>query len=470
MSAELQEDTIAAIATGKGAAGIGIVKLSGRNALSIAAKLFRPGRNGCQESGTLFSGQSHRLYHGWIRSAPGGEILDEVLVGVMRGPHSFTGEDVVEINSHGGGQCLSAILEAVLDGGARLAQPGEFTRRAWIHGRIDLTQAEAVAELIHARSAKALQFARKRLQGGMGKRLKEVRQKAGQLLAELEAGIEFGEEIDCRQDGKAVARILRSELIATLKQALCGYRQQRGYVEGVRVALVGAPNVGKSSLVNRLVCSERVLVSDFPGTTRDRVDVPMRLGDLPLVLCDTAGIDGSQALLDIASRRISIDCLIASDMVLFVLDAQRGADAEAEEIRRLLGQRPVILVFNKMDLVNGADDIQAPTDWPQWPVVKVSALRDANLGGLEAAIQQMAVGDAAGVDCDIVPNLRQYRLMQETLTALERGALALEESEGGESLAVCDLKEAMSCLDAALGRRIDDDVLDAIFAQFCIGK
>ena len=470
MNSSYQHDTIAAIATAKGLSGIGIVKLSGPRALDIVGALFRSGRKSSPNSGHILRTESHRLYHGWLHSDENGEILDEVLVGVMLAPHSYTAEDVVEINSHGGYQCLKAILEFVLKGGARLAEPGEFTRRAWLNGRIDLCQAEAVAETIHSRSTKALQAAGKRLEGGLGRRFDEIREAVAQIVSEIEAGIEFGEEIEAIEAEADALRKIQDDVLPALQLMMRGYRNAQPFVEGLRIAVIGCPNVGKSSLVNRLVCADRVLVSDRPGTTRDRVDIFLKIGDLPLILTDTAGLGQSQEVLDLSSMEKTVECLDDCEIILFVLDAGRSLNQEDEQIRRLIENRNVLLVYNKMDLVEDPKRVSIPESWPKWPMVKISARYDKDLCLLEAAITDLAATPLDEAELDVIPNLRQHRLFELACEALERAAEVLDPSGQGEALAVSDLKEALSCLDDASGRQISADSLDRIFAQFCIGK
>ena len=292
-----------------------------------------------------------------------------------------------------------------------------------------------------------------------------------EILTELEAGIEFSNEIEAIQGRGEIATRIRHFVLTPLQAAIHGYRQNQSYVDGVRIAVIGCPNVGKSSLVNRLACAERVLVSDRPGTTRDRVDVPLRIGDLPLVLSDTAGIGSSQESLDLSSMRISVECLQDCDLILFVLDAGRKIGDEEERIRRMLEQRNVLLVFNKIDLVQEAQSVKRPGSWPEWPVVKISARYDKTFDSLAEAIKGL-VGPAEenAAHDDMMPNLRQCLLFEQAGQALSRAADVLEHLEEGEALAACDIKEALDCLNAASGRLIGEDTLDRIFAQFCIGK
>ena len=470
MDSILNHDTIAAIATGKGAAGIGIVKLSGPKALEIVAELFRSRKKNIRFQRKRLTFKSHRLYHGWIFSGDSGELIDEVLIGVMLAPHSYTTEDVVEINSHGGYQSLRSILESVLKRGARLAEPGEFTRRAWLNGRIDLCQAEAVIEIINARCKKGLHLAGMRLEGELGKKLEDVRKRVVEIFAEIEAGIEFSEEVEEVDDQETVARKIRLNVLLPIKELIRGYHAVQPQIEGLRIGVIGCPNVGKSSLVNRLICEERMIVSDQPGTTRDRVDIPIRIGDLPLILSDTAGLGNSKGSLDIASMQKTVECLKDCELILFVIDASRKISDEDESIQGLIKEKNVLLIQNKMDLVNDQNKVKIPESWPKWPIVSISARYDKEFGVLEEAIRKSAQGENFNNESSIIPNLRQCRLLDKAKEALERGAQILESDDDGWSLAACDLQEVLECIDSAVGQKIDTDILNNIFEQFCIGK
>lgn len=470
MDSTYNHDTIAAIATGKGNAGIGIVKLSGPKALYIVAGLFKSGKNDKRPEKGRLPFRSHRLYHGWICSPDNGELIDEVLIGVMLAPHSYTAEDVVEINCHGGYQSVKIILEYVLKRGARLSEPGEFTRRAWLNGRIDLCQAEAVIEIITARSRKALEIAGKRLEGEFGKRLKAIRNSAVDIFSELEAGIEFGQEIEAIRDQNTVGRQIRIDVLRPIQELIRGYHIAQPQVDGLRVGVIGCPNVGKSSLVNRLISEERVIVSDQPGTTRDRVDISIRIGGLPMILTDTAGLGMSQESLDIASMTKTVEYLKDCENILFVLDASQKISSEEHRIKELVREKNVLVVHNKMDLVKNSFKPSLPKSWPKWPAVKISARYDKEFVSLEAAIRKMAQTDNQEGISSIIPNLRQYELLEKVKGALERAVHILDSTEEGAPLAVCDLKEAIECLDSAAGVKVDEDMLEHIFRQFCIGK
>ena len=466
----MENETIAAIATAKGAAGIGIVKISGPKAILIARRLFFPGKH--QPEGTTpgdWKTIPKHMHYGWIRRAESRQAIDEVLLSVMPGPRSYTGEDVVEINGHGGQHCLAIILEEVIGCGARPAEPGEFTRRAWLNGRISLCEAEAVIELIQARSRTALHAAARRLEGALGRQILAIREKLIDLMAEIEVGIEFPEEDEIKPI-ETIIQALKAGITTALRQLIDEYRRQRGYTEGIRVAVVGRPNVGKSSLVNRLTNSERVLVSTTPGTTRDLVDVELRLGDLPITLTDTAGLHYSRDEIEILSMEKSRGSIHRSDLILFMIDVSEGVAEEDENIRSLIKDTAVLVIFNKMDLMEGKPVKGIPPQWPQWPAVYISARHDQHFETLERAILARLEMKQENEEDEIVPNLRQSRSLQMAKAAVERGIGSLEIGSGGEVLAIDDLKEALVHIDQALGRRNDNGVMEQIFSRFCIGK
>lgn len=462
-------DTIGAIATARGRGAIGIVKISGSRAWAVAEQLFEPRHPGARKNDPPVQDLSRYLQYGWIRHPESGQRIDEVLLARMRAPHTYTGEDVAEINAHGGSQGLAQVLEAVLACGVRLAEPGEFTRRALINGRIDLSQAEAVADLIDARSRKALAIAGRGLEGEVGKRIGALRQRVVDLLAQIEAEIDFGDQIDAESDPKALAAQIGDNVVPVIERWIEHYRQQRGFVEGVKVAAVGRPNVGKSSLINRLIKKERLIVTDVPGTTRDLVDVAITMGDMPLILTDTAGLRDSRDPVESIGIEKTQRYLDECQLILFLMDAADPFGEEDRKICEQLQDRPVVVIFNKMDLLASSVPPALPGCWPKWDGIGISALYDESLEGLERFLLQRMKAEETEGDDDIVPNLRQSRLLENCLQHLQAARERLND-EGELELAAIDLKEALRQLDEILGKGGAEDVLDEVFKRFCIGK
>lgn len=460
-------DTIAAIATAPGRGAIGIVKVSGPGALGILRRLFKPSAgNAVGDDG---ANHARRLCHGWICLPDSGEPIDEVLAAWMPGPRSYTGEDVVEINGHGGGQALAALLEATLAAGARLAEPGEFTRRALLNGRIDLTQAEAVADLIDARSQRAMRLAGRRLDGELGRQVEALRRAVLETRARIEAEIDFGDQLEGESDLEALGAWIGARLTPRLERWIGGYDAARGYLEGLKVAVIGRPNVGKSSLINRLAKKERVIVTDIPGTTRDVVEVAVSLGGMPVTFADTAGLHESPDPVERIGIQRTEGYLNECEMVLFVVDAAAGIQAQDHRLAEVLRQRNVLVVFNKMDLVVPRRPPERPDSWTRWPSVAISARFDETLDELEGVLAKALRKGDCDPGGDIVPNLRQRELLVECLQRLRLAASRLEKDRASE-LASIELDEAVKALDQVLGRWAGSDVMEQIFQRFCIGK
>jgi tRNA modification GTPase len=455
------DDTIAAVATPPGAGGVGIVRVSGPDAVSIVTPLFRP-----HGKKSLAQAPSHHLLYGWIERS--GEPLDEVLAVVMRAPHSYTRQDVVEVHCHGGPLVTRTVLELTLAGGARLAQPGEFTMRAFLNGRLDLTRAEAVQDMVEARSGWALRASANQLRGRLYTAIQELREHVAQVAALVAAGIDFPEEdvvfahragITSRLQG--VERRLES-LLATA----VGGRRMR---EGLAVAIVGRPNVGKSSLLNALLKENRAIVSEIPGTTRDTVEESLDLNGLAIRLIDTAGIRETAELVEregiVRTRRAADE----ADLVLAVLDGSAPLTVEDRQVLTIAQPGATLAVINKRD--------RMPTEEPSWisdlkgmPRVTLSALHGDGLEDLESWIQHWAVSDERPLfEQAVLTNLRQQHAAQGALGAVRSALAAIDDRLGDEMIAV-DLTRALDALGDIVGETTADDLLNRIFAEFCIGK
>jgi tRNA modification GTPase len=452
-------DTIAALSTPPGEAGIGIVRLSGPRSETIARRLFRPRR-------PRSHWQSHRFYLGHVLDSQG-RVLDEVLLTLMRAPHTYTREDVVEIHCHSGYAVLKAILGEALSQGARLARPGEFTLRAFLSGRLDLSQAEAVLEVIQARTQASLRVATAHLAGGLGRRLGELRTALLGILAQVEAALDFPEEAT-----ELSPETLREELAAPhrdLKNLLATYRQGRLLREGVGVVLAGRPNVGKSSLLNRLLDSDRAIVTDIPGTTRDVIEETINLGGMPLRLIDTAGLrEGRDRVEELGVAR-SREQLTRADLVLYLVD---GSEPLAPEDTQVLGEmvdRHVLVVLNKIDLPQKLQ-VQELCLPPSYPVVEISALTGQGLDRLEQAVVDLVLGGGVRTEGEMVTQARHYELLVRAGEALDRSRELLAQAEPPWELLALEVKEALQALGEITGEEVGEAVLDHIFSQFCIGK
>jgi tRNA modification GTPase len=445
----MYQDTIAAIATPLGEGGIGIIRLSGTEACSITERLF---------SSHL---QPHHLAYGHIRDYDSGEVMDEVLVSYMPAPHSYTREDVVEINCHGGPLPLQRVLELVLRYGARLAHPGEFTLRAFLNGRIDLAQAEAVLHIIQARTAASLRLALAGLEGNLSNLVKELRSHLLSLLAYLSARIDFPEDEVEEQD---VAGPL-SEALQHIRELLANADAGIIYRQGVRTAIVGRPNVGKSSLLNRLLRRSRAIVSPIPGTTRDTLEEVVNIKGVPFVLVDTAGIGHSRDLLESLSVERSRQALEQADLVLLVLDTSQPLTTADQEIIDSLAQKRVLVAANKNDSPHQAD-----LSGLSWPLVSTSALSGEGMSQLEEMMVNLVLGgQVCTSDRLLVSSTRQKQALEKAARHLE-SALAAVKTGLPEDFISIDLTSAVNALGEITGETVGEELLESIFSQFCVGK
>ncbi len=462
-SPQLQGDTIAAIATAvaAGAGSVAIVRLSGPAAEAIGRRLFLA--PGDQAWG------SHRVLYGHVVDPADGRRVDEALLLLMRAPRSFTREDVVEFHCHGGLVAVRRVLELVLAAGARLAGAGEFSQRAFLTGRLDLTRAEAIAEMIAARSRRAAELAMAGIDGGLQRRIGGLRERLLDQLAELEARVDFEEDLP-PLDGTLV----RAELEAVrgeLERLVAESRQGELLREGLRVAIVGRPNVGKSSLLNLLSRRERAIVTDLPGTTRDLLESDLVLDGVPLTLLDTAGIRPTDDRVELLGIERSRQALAGADAVLLLFDLLTGWTAADQELRALVPEGvPLLLVGNKLDaLPEGAAAAAAvPSAPPEAPLVRISALTGAGRDGLVAALLGLC-GGAEIQGLQVALNGRQRDLAAAAATSLARSLEAAEQGLPWDFWTI-DLRGAIAGLGAITGEEVSEAVLERIFSRFCIGK
>ncbi len=456
-----KEDTIAAVATPVGEGGIAIVRVSGPDAERIAKEIFSRsgGRNGRL--------RSHTLHYGTIREPKSGELLDEVLLTLMRKPQSYTGEDVVEVHCHGGPFLVRRVLELILACGARHAEPGEFTKRAFFNGRLDLTQAEAVLDLIRARTNKGMQLALGQVRGELSKWVAELREELLDILVHVEAAIDFPEEeIELLQRDQLTAKIeaLRDKIV----RLIASYEWGRLFREGARVCIAGQPNVGKSSLLNALLGEDRVIVTPVPGTTRDVIEESVNLGGLPVVLWDTAGIrethdEVEKIGVDFSKRRLK-----EAEAALVVLDGSSCLSAEDFAILEAINGKKGLIVINKVDLPQKVDICKAKMLVPDKELVLVSAKEGKGLDELKHALRRLLLSQESEPSM-VVTNLRHKASLKRAEGGLLEAMHALKGGLPSEIVAV-DLQEARDGLGEIIGAVTSDNILERIFSQFCIGK
>jgi len=469
------DDTIVAIATPPGRGGIGVVRLAGPEARAIALPMLRlkhPLEAGRAIFGELIEPDPNCVDPGSRpgeararRPRPHEHRIDEVVVTYFAKPHSYTTDDIVEISAHGSPVVLRHIVELALARGARLAEPGEFTMRAFLNGRIDLTQAEAVRDLIESQTLYQAKVAAQQLEGALSRRLQPIKQKLIELIARLEAGIDFAEDdvsvLPSEQILQHIAEV-RSPLEALARSFAYG----KVVHEGLTLAIVGRPNVGKSSLFNRLVERERAIVTASPGTTRDLVSETVSIGGIPVELVDTAGIRRALDEAESIGIRKSMEALAESDLVLVVLDSSQPADPEDRQLIEQVAERPAILVENKADIAGS--QFSAPDS--RLPRVRTSAITGEGIPGLRTQILHHIGGDSvASSETGFLTSLRHQALVRDSLTALAAAGSAAGNRIPHEML-LLDLYSALRPLDEITGATTNDDILNLIFSTYCIGK
>ena len=455
-----EETTIAAIATPPGEGGIGIVRLSGLEAEKIAARIFERSAKAPNQL------QSHRLYHGKIRAPQTGRIVDEVLLTVMRRPQSYTGEDVVEIHCHGGAFLTRQILELVLTEGARQAEPGEFTKRAFLNGRMDLAQAEGVLDLIRARTEKSATLALNQTGGALSQRVGEIREALLDILVHVEAAIDFPEEeIDFLPRRDLIARI--DSLKSIIDDISATYNWGRLFREGARVSLCGRPNVGKSSLLNALVGENRAIVTPIAGTTRDVIEETINLDGLPVVLGDTAGLRETDNPIESMGIDFTRRHLEKSDAVIVVLDGSEPLTRDDEILLGSARHKKFLVAINKSDLPQA---LSAPCSLVGTCAkkVQVSARTGQSISELKKELRDLLIASELDAPA-VITNLRHCGALRRSSEALARSAAALNEKYAPEFVAI-DLNEARESLEEITGMIGSEDILERIFSSFCIGK
>lgn len=459
----IQEETISAVITALGSGAVGIVRLSGPEALAIGERLFR-----AASGRSLESYPSHTLVYGHVLDGEGEEV-DEVMAVYMKGPRSYTAEDVVEIQCHGGVQSLRKILTLTWQNGARAAEPGEFTKRAFLNGRIDLVQAESVMDIINSHSEAALKLAVRQQEGGLSRDLKAIRQSLKDVIVHLEAVIDYPEEDIEDVTYSEVSGAIGKALEATEK-LLAGAHTGRILKEGLRTVIAGRPNVGKSSLLNKLLREERALVSEYAGTTRDVIEEQLVIGGVPLLLADTAGIRETEDFVEKMGVERSRKLLADAELVLVVLD---GAQALTEDDERILASvegKNALYVVNKADLESGGTVRELERRFGADRVMEVSARTGQGMEKLSDWLREYVYGqDGALNDGAYLQNERQIELLRQAAESLEEARDGAEGHLPYDCLTI-DVDRALTLMGEITGETVRDEILNDIFARFCIGK
>lgn len=499
----MENDTIVAISTPIGSGGIGIIKISGKNALSIATSIFKRSSHRIRntetsvpkqrahsplpieglaselEKDSISSGltfctacdeelQSHLLYHGNIINPENEKPIDEVLLSVMKAPHSYTREDVVEINVHSGLVVLRTIIDLVLSKGARLAEPGEFTKRAFLNGRIDLTQAEAVIDLINAKSSKALEIANSQAGGELRFYMQNIIKTLTEILVKIDAAIDFPDDVEILDINTAICTIER-DIIKTLKKLIADYDEGHVLREGLRVVIAGRPNVGKSSLMNQLLKKEHAIVTSFPGTTRDILEETLIISGIHTIITDTAGLHDSDDPVEMIGMKKTREKIKDADIILFMVDAVTPFIKADYDIYESIKGRPLILVINKIDLVSENCEIKTIDELKMLPVARISALYNIGMDSLKEKIKNIFKNKTSFYSSNVIPNVRQKKALEKSIDSVELFVNGLQSGLSFEVVSI-DLKDAIESLREVIGLKIKDDILDQIFGQFCIGK
>ncbi len=460
----LVEETISAVATATGEGGIGIIRVSGTLAISIVDKIFK----GIKVK-SIEDIASQKMTYGHIIDPENQKTVDEVMVVIMRSPRSYTREDVVEIHCHGGVVPLKTILELTTRYGARLAEPGEFTKRAFINGRIDLTQAEAVIDIIRAKTDASLRMAVGHLSGTLSEDIRKMRDKILAMIANLEATIDFPEE-DIEELTVQEIKIAVDEVLADIHVLLATKETGRILRDGLETVIIGKPNVGKSSLLNALLKEKRAIVTDVPGTTRDSIEEFVNIRGIPLKIIDTAGIRATEDIVEKIGVEKARNFMTTADLILVLLDASIPLSEEDREVLQLLSGREAVVLINKSDLPIALDVEEVYSYISHQKVIKISVMENSGLQELEQMILDMVYsGQVEQKEGAFINNIRQANLLEAAKTHLVATLLTIEQMMPPDCI-VIDLRDAWEKLGEITGDTVGEDIIDQIFTKFCIGK
>ena len=453
-----KDDTVCALSTPVGEGGIGVIRITGQDAYSILTTIFKP-----KTDKQTF--ESHRLYLGYIKSPAGGTIIDEVLAVYMKGPNTYTREDVAEIYSHGGYAAQKSILALMLNQGARLADPGEFTKRAFLNGRIDLLQAESVLDVIQSETDAELRNAVEHLEGRLSSKIDSVRASIKEALVEIEAMIDFPEDdVEVNQSAVLSGLDVAIQEIRTLTNS---YYEGRAVKQGLEILIVGKPNVGKSSLLNALLLKEKAIVTPIPGTTRDMIEDVIHIRDIKARIVDTAGLRESNDVIEREGVERVKRKLPEADLILWVLDGSDMYTREDEDIRAAVQDKPKVVVINKGDLPQRLDRNRLASESLRW--TEISALEQAGIEQLKDTIYNTVMGKSLKKNAILITNMRQRSSLERTAVSLERALACMKDGEPLE-FAAFELQASLSTLGEITGETCPDEILQAIFDRFCIGK
>ncbi|HCL49542.1 MAG TPA: tRNA uridine-5-carboxymethylaminomethyl(34) synthesis GTPase MnmE [Clostridiaceae bacterium] len=459
----LTDDTIAAISTALGEGGIGIVRISGDKSMNILKKVFKSAKG--KDVSKL---HSYSMMHGYIVDPKTNEKIDEVIVSYMKKPSTYTREDVVEINCHGGMIAVRRVLQLTLDNGARLAEPGEFTKRAFLNGRIDLSQAEAVMDLIRAKTDESMKIALEQSEGKLSKQVEKINNKILDILAHIEAEVEFSEEdIDKVVNEKVIkdCEEVKGQMEDLLKNA------DKGKIlrEGLNVIIVGKPNVGKSSLLNALLEEKRAIVTDVPGTTRDTIEEYINIDGIPVKLIDTAGIREARNEVEKIGVERTKECIDKADLILFMIDGSREIDDEDMKIVEIAKNRDVIVIINKHDLPMNVDIEYIKKTFYNKPVLYVSVKTNEGISSIKEEITNFVYKGKVSVKDIYVTNIRHKKALNDAIESIENGITTIKNGYPID-MASIDIKDAYLKLGEITGKTVSEDIIDRIFTNFCIGK
>ena len=456
------KDTIAAISTGMTNSGIGIVRISGEEAFNIIDKIYK-GKE------VLSKAQTHTIHYGYIVDE--NETVDEVLVMLMRAPRTFTGEDTVEINCHGGTYVVKRVLETVIKYGARPAEPGEFTKRAFLNGKMDLSQAEAVIDVINSKSEYALQSSISQLKGSVKNRIDDIRKRIVYHTAFIETALDDPEHIDIDGYGEQL-KVVVEEIIKELNELIDSSDSGRIMKEGIQTVIVGKPNAGKSSLLNVLAGKERAIVTDIEGTTRDVLEEQIRLKDLTLNMIDTAGIRKTDDIIEKIGVDKAKEYVGLADLIIYVVDASRELDSNDKEIIELIKGRNTIILLNKSDL-NTVTTKETLLDYDideNVPMIDISAKKEHGIEEFEAELEKMFLkGDVSFNDEVFITNVRHKTALIDALSSMKKVIQSIEDQMPEDFFSI-DLMDAYETLGSITGQTIGEDLVNEIFSKFCMGK